>query len=244
MPYLNDEGQSRGFVRYRQWGDSYFEVLLYFITNPTEIFAVLFGHPKKIDFFVCLFFSGGIALLLKPNYLIMIIPLVVQKMLAKYSLLWSIYLQYNVEFAPIVVVAVCICILKIKKEKLMDIIICGIFLSTITTLIYTIEYGSYRQNKQRTQIFRAQHYKQPKFDVTEAYSYLKQIPDTASVCASGKFVPHLCLRKEIYTFPNKKEFDTEWMLLYEEKKHIDFLLNNYMVVSTKDNLWLLRKKKK
>jgi len=171
----------------------------------------------------------------------MIIPLVAQKMLSYNSNFWMVYFQYNVEFTPIVVVAGYILTSKIKKDKIANVVAFSLFLMTTATLIYTIDYGQFWHNKQRAQIFRVKHYTQKKFDVTVAYSFMEQIPDTASVCASGIFVPHLCLRKEIYTFPYKKEFDAEWMLLYEEKRHIDFLLNDYTIVNNKDKLWLLRK---
>lgn len=242
MQYFANAESQRGFVRYNQWGNSYSEIILYFLRNPLEIISVLFGNPKKVEFFICLLFSGGIALLLKPNYLIMTIPLIAQKMLANYYVLWTLYLHYNVEFAPIVVVASFILLATIKNRFIAQTLAFGVFVFALGTLIYTTRYGKTWHNYAKCVVFDASHYKQPKCDVHEVYSYMKQIPDDASVCASDIFVPHLCLRKDIYTYHDKKIYDTEYMLLLEPEEEIKTLTPTYTVVKQSNNIWLLKRK--
>ena len=242
MQYFANAESQRGFVRYNQWGNSYSEIILYFLRNPLEIISVLFGNPKKVEFFICLLFSGGIALLLKPNYLIMTIPLIAQKMLANYYVFWTPYLHYNVEFAPIVVVASFILLATIKNRFIAQTLAFGVFVFALGTLIYTTRYGKTWHSYAKCVVFDASHYKQPKCDVHEVYSYMKQIPDDASVCASDIFVPHLCLRKDIYTYHDKKIYDTEYMLLLEPEEEIKTLTPTYTVVKQSNNIWLLKRK--
>ena len=242
MQYFANAENPRGFVRYSQWGNSYSDIVMFFLKNPLEIILVLFGNPKKLEFFVCLLFSGGIALLLKPNYLIMTIPLIAQKMLANYYVFWTPYLHYNVEFAPIVVVASFILITSIKKSFVSQILAGLLLVSTLGTLIYMNRYSKTWHNYAKCVIFDASHYEQSKCDVHDVYSYMKLIPDEASVCASDIFVPHLCLRKDIYTYHDKKIYDTEYMLLLEPEEEIKTLTPTYTVVKQSNNIWLLKRK--
>ena len=242
MAYLTHDDISRGFVRYRQWGNGFGDIVVYFLSHPSEIITVLFGHYKKIDFFVCLLFSSGIALLLKPNYLIMVIPLIAQKMLADYVMLWTPYLHYNVEFAPIVVVAGFTLIASVKKPLVAQTLAGLIFVSTLGTLIYTNRYSRIWHNYSKCKILDRSHYEQKKFSVSDVYSYMEMIPDDASVCASDIFVPHLCLRKDIYTYRYKNIYDTDYMLLFEPKEEIETLLSDYIVERQSDTIWLLKRK--
>ncbi len=242
MPSLNDNGNMRGFVRFKQWGNNFSEIIMYFITNPIDIISVLFDNKQKIEFWICLFLSGGFFMLLKPNYLFMTIPIIASKMLANYPALWGIFLHYNVELAPIVLTACFISIQKISSHYLLH-ISTVILLLSIGTLIYTIHFSSNWHNKNRSQIFNKRHYERPNLNIKDAYSYMQQIPDNESVCASDIFVPHLCLRENIYTYHDKKVYDTDWMLLFEPEIEITTLLGNYNIKEQSGNLWLLQKKK-
>ena len=242
MPYLTGDDHARGFIRYAQWGDSYGAIIVHFLQNPLDLVDVLWGKSRKIEFFICLSFSGGITLLLKPNYLVMTIPLIAQKMLSRYYILWSVYLHYNVEFAPIVVVACFVLLTSIKKTNIAQILALSMLVSTLGTLFYTIECDNSWYNSPKCKIFNKEHYRQSRFDVDEVYSYMKMIPTDASVCASSAFVPHLCLRKDIYTYHYKKIYDTDYMLIYASKDDIGNLLLNYTVEKENGTIWLLRKK--
>ena len=103
-------------------------------------------------------------------------------------------------------------------------------------------YSKTWHNYAKCVIFDASHYEQSKCDVHDVYSYMKLIPDEASVCASDIFVPHLCLRKDIYTYHDKKIYDTEYMLLLEPEEEIKTLTPTYTVVKQSNNIWLLKRK--
>ncbi|MCQ2958683.1 MAG: DUF2079 domain-containing protein [Bacteroidales bacterium] len=242
MPALNDSENMRGFVRFKRWGNSFSEIIVSFLMHPQNIYTVLFNGQQKQEFWMCFLFSGGIFLFLKPNYLFMLIPVIAAKMLTDYSAMWGIFLHYNVEFAPIVIIAGFVVISKIKNEQYLLGIGLLEVVCTIFTLIYTTRFSHNWHNRKNTQIFSVKHYEQPRFDVNEAYLYMKKIPEDASVCASDIFVPHLCLRKNIYTYHDKKVYDTEWMLLLEPQKEVDLLLDKYNVENQSDELWLLKKK--
>ena len=87
MPRLG--GTGGGFTRYAYLGSNYGEVARRLVTHPLETLRILFTNTStlpqfdgvKAEFYCCVLASGLILALLKPNYLLMLVPLVGQKML-------------------------------------------------------------------------------------------------------------------------------------------------------------------
>ena len=121
MPRLG--GSGGGFARYAHLGDNYVDIARRIATHPWETLQLMFtntyGTPEfdgvKVEFYLCALTTGLVLTLLKPNYLIMIIPLVVQKMLAVDPRFWGISFQYSVEFMPVIVIASFLVLIKLKK---------------------------------------------------------------------------------------------------------------------------------
>ena len=120
MPKIGGEGISR----YHHLGDNYAEIALQLITHPGETLRILFTNttahpnvnPRKAEFYCCALATGMLLTLLKPNYLFMLIPLVVQKMFSIDPMLWGISVHYNVEFMPLLIISAYLVIIKLKKS--------------------------------------------------------------------------------------------------------------------------------
>ena len=96
MPRLG--GSGGGFIRYAYLGDNYTEIAKNLLNDPLEAIRLLFVNNSglsrfdgvKAEFYYCTLASGMLLTILKPNYLIMLIPLVAQKMLANDGNFWGV----------------------------------------------------------------------------------------------------------------------------------------------------------
>ena len=121
MPKIGGEGISR----YHHLGNNYAEIALQLITHPGEAIRLLFANTSgfehydgvKEEFFICALATGLLFTILKPNYFLMLIPLIGQKMLSSYHLFWGVSLQYSVEFMPVLVISSFLVIIKLKLKK-------------------------------------------------------------------------------------------------------------------------------
>ena len=206
MPRLG--GSGGGFARYAYLGSDYAEIAKNLVSHPAHTLQILFtntsGKPRydgiKMEFYLCALATGMIFTLLKPNYFLMFIPLIAQKMLASDTRFWGVSFQYSVEFMPVIVISSFLLIVKLKKHLPQLILACALLLSTILTTFYTVGVPKSFILVDQLCVYQGRHYEQSKFDVDFARQLIKQIPDDASVCASMNFVSHLCKRREIYDF--------------------------------------------
>lgn len=253
MPKIGGEGISR----YHHLGNNYAEIALQLITHPGETLCLLFANTSglercdgvKEEFFVCALATGLLFTILKPNYFLMLIPLIGQKMLSSYHLFWGVSLQYSVEFMPVLVISSFLVIIKLKNKVLRMVLAVALLVSTILTTFYTIGVPRSYVVLDQTCIYQARHYEQKKFDATYARQLIKQIPDDASVSAASMFVPHLALREQIYDLGNRPNPHADYVLItqpyfdvtvYWKKAFPD--RDAYETVATDGTIYLLRRK--
>ena len=122
MPKLG--GNGGGFSRYAHLGDNYVEIAGRLIKHPLETLQMLFSNTSgfseydgiKEEFYYCALATGLLFTILKPNYLLMLVPLIAQKMLASDSMFWGISFQYSIEFMPVIVISSFLVLIKLKKQ--------------------------------------------------------------------------------------------------------------------------------
>jgi len=249
---------ARGIMRYEYLGSNYFEIAKTLITKPIETLRILFINTSsfphydgiKAEFYICVLLTGMALTILKPNYLFMLIPLIAQKMLSTDRLFWGISLQYTIEFMPVLVISSFLVIIKLKKVIWQEILAAVLLISTVLTTFYTIGIPKSYVKLDQICIYQKRHYEQKEFDVRYVRDLIKQIPKGASVCASTMFVPHLCMRPEIYDYQSvASQIDAEFVLVTEP--HFNMPLDNkapiherddYQIVSTNGEVFLLKKK--
>ena len=254
MPRLG--GNGGGFARYAHLGDNYVDIARKLVTHPWETLQMLItntsGKPDfdgiKEEFYICAFATGLVLTFLKPNYLLMLVPLIAQKMLAVDLMFWGISLQYSVEFMPVIVIASFLVIIKLKKQVCRMVLASCLLLSTVLTTFYTIGIPKSQIWLDQLCVYQGRHYEQKAFDVHYAYEVIDMIPDDASVCAITPFVPHLAMRDEIRNFANTKDIKTDYVLMTEpyfeyEREGVLVLKNRdeYETVATDGTIYLLRR---
>jgi uncharacterized membrane protein len=164
---------------------------------------------SELHFVVLL--SGGIFLFLKPQYLIMLIPVYAQKLFNDDHGKWGINYQYSIEFAPIITLAAFTWIIDYKNKKKQSLIAYLVIAVTIITTVSVLDKRiSTWYNSINHQFYKKDHYVRD-FDVCCMHKILKKIPDDAVVSAQTMLVPHIAFRDRIYQFPDIS--DAEYIVL-------------------------------
>ena len=248
---------ARGIMRYEYLGDNYAEIAKNLILNPGETLRILFNNTSTLtrfdgvkgEFYLCALTSGMLLTLLKPNYLLMLIPLIAQKMLATDGMFWGVSFQYSIEFVPILVISSFLVIIRLRKVLWQRVLASALLLSVLLTLFYTIGVPRSFVLVDQLCVYQGRHYEQKKFDADYARELIGQIPDDAYVCASSMFVPHLALRDHVEDFASCKNTDAEYVLItakdFEHKVWGKLWFGNqedFDTIATDGTLYLLRRK--
>jgi uncharacterized membrane protein len=217
MPSLANEGEAYVQIRnnYSAVGSSLSEIISSILTKPIYIFKLLFfnhtgnyfGDNYKTETYVFVLLSGGILFFIRPQFLIMLIPIFAQKMFHNDFLKWGIGAHYSIEFAPICSIGAFYVISKIENIKWKNYLAFGITFLSLAVSVRSFDRTFTYFDRALQRIYQPGHYKR-NYDVAEAHSGLKLIPDDAKVSAQSAFVPHLAFRDYIYQFPviNDAEF--------------------------------------
>ena len=255
MPRLG--GTGGGFARYAYLGDNYAEIAGGLLSHPIEAIKLMFANTRglprydgiKEEFYLCALTSGLLLTILKPNYLLMLVPLLAQKMLASDPNFWGVSFQYSVEFVPVLVVSSFLVLLNLKNSRWRMALVLALLLSTVLTTFYTIGVPKSTIMVDQLCVYQSRHYQQKDFDRHYACELMAMIPDDAYVCAAPMFVPHLAFRRQIEDFSSTKNTQAEYVLITDHyfnfKKYNVMLFGNrdeYETVATDGNLYLLHRK--
>jgi uncharacterized membrane protein len=211
MPAISNSAHYNHFD-YSMLGQDIKEALLTLILHPLHSLKLLFINTTikpaydyvKLEFIVLMLISGFAILIKKPNYLIMTIPLFLQKFYNDNPNKWGIVGQYSIEFAPILAIGIFSYIGTLSSTKLsLRLSQLLVLLGAITTL-RTMDYTLTWTQKDKLRFYQPQHYKKD-YEVLKAHELLKTIPDAAIVSAQSPFLPHLALRDKVYQFPMIKD---------------------------------------
>ena len=209
IPSLSGSDNDYIHFRYNVLGSSMKEALFFFFQHPVQSFTILFenhtGNPafygikSELHFLVLL--SGGIALFYKPQFLLMLIPIYFQKMFHNDPGKWGIFLQYSVEFAPILTIAVFYSITKAANKALKNYLMYATVACSLLGAIYLLDHKrEFNYPPEQARFYQKQHY-QTNYNIDSIYSAMKLIPPDAKVSAHSMLVPHLAIRDVIYYFP-------------------------------------------
>ncbi len=228
MPHLANSNRVP-FEQYSFWGNSFSEILNSFFSSDKNIIIGLFtnhthhlhGDYVKLEFLFFLFISGVYMLVKKPYYLIMIIPLLAQKLLHNNYLIWGIDSHYSIGFVPILTIGIFTIIANMKQKKWRTFFSYLVLISSIVVTVRLMDNTILFTSKSKIRFYQKEHYKR-NYDVKKVYQALKLIPDHSAVSAQSPFVPHLAFRNSIYQFPILKDA-------------------NYVVYSTNEEFYPLSK---
>ncbi len=209
MPQLNTTHRLFAqLIRYQHLGNSTGAIAWNLITHPQLLWQHLFfnttGNPDynyiKAELYGVLLLSGGISIFFRPWYLLMLVPIMAQKLLTHDFVLWGIGYQYSIEFAPVLALATFDTAnrLNIKAQKRY----LGLFLilTLAATAVTLVKRKSKWFIKPLVQFQRPMHYRSL-FDREKLHAALQTIPDQVPVSASSCLTPRLVEREKLYHFP-------------------------------------------
>ncbi len=205
-------------------GKDFGEVLKNIFLHPLDaLFLLVENHLGQIEYdgikketYIALLFAGGIALVFTPEYLIMLLPILGQKMFNDDPSRWGINYHYSIEFAPLIVIAFYTVLLKLPHYKHLfrfvqpnslphqRIHVVGAFVGVSLCIGSTIHFMDNRVStwykRENVKFYSAEHWQQ-NFDASETHALLASIPEDARVSAQSALAPHLAFRDYIYHFP-------------------------------------------
>ncbi len=209
MPYYQHSSTNLQFDKYADFGKTPFDMIKKLCLNPLNFLQLFFGntiHSEydgiKLETILMLLFSGGLVILIRPIYTIMLLPILAQKFMSNEYVMWGINNQYSIEFVPILSLALIDLIKFSKKYKL---IIAVIMMAV--TIVATISTINHRKSKwysnTNTNFLHKKHY-QSNLNGSKIYKALDVINESDVVSTVSILAPHLAFRDRIYHFPNVK----------------------------------------
>ncbi len=210
MPTMVKPGASASHFQYSILGNNLAELFETLIYKTKYITRALFCNVTtdrsvdgvKEETYACLLLSGGLFLLIRFEYAIMLLSIILQKVLSDDVGRWGITSQYSIEFAPIVVIALYASFNYFKNIKL-KITIALIFcvLSFTTTLCVMFYRKSPWYSEIQCNIFKKSHYTSEynKLDIDKISAL---IPKNAKLSTNNHLGSHLAFRTHIYLFPD------------------------------------------
>jgi len=227
MPALAPDGAYPHFD-YTVLGGTIDQALKHLVQHPIDSFHLFVSNFRdplagdtKLDLLLYLFFSGMALLVLRPAYLLMLVPIFFQKFFHDDINIWGAGFHYCIEFTPILAIGIFEVIDKLKKEPFKR--VAGeilIVLVMVTTTKRLSDQYLYAPNN-NLNFLSKDHYKK-EYNVKPVYAAFKLIPKDAVVSCQSNLVPHLANRDFCYMYPMMK--DAEYVIL--AKKDIPYPLSD------------------
>ncbi|TDN36577.1 DUF2079 domain-containing protein [Hymenobacter sp. UV11] len=199
-------------VRYAWLGSSLPAVLAHVLAHPARLWAVMFQNTLpdasydyiKLETWGAILVSGGWALWRRPWYVLMLLPILAQKLLASDYGLWGINGQYSIEFAPVLTLAVVDTLRGGRaagasfQRKAWAAALASAAVFTVVTL-YTRRSQWYDRDTGNFLI--GSHYRSPYPHRAGLYAALARVPAGVALSTSSNLVPHLLDRRDLFLFP-------------------------------------------
>ncbi len=126
IPAVESDEKQFTLFNYAALGAGPGEALSFVLHNPIETVKMFYmNHLEKpeydgikTEFYLVYLISGGMVLLLRPQYLIWFIPIVAQKVLNDAPIRWGILTYYSIEVVTLLPLSVFLAIASLKSRKL------------------------------------------------------------------------------------------------------------------------------
>jgi hypothetical protein len=223
IPYFEDPARPHWAFYYKTFGETPGEVFIYFITHPFETISKMFynhnDHPfgdwVKVEFYIYFILAGGWLLFRRPVLLLLILPVLAQKMLMDSAWRWSISGYAAIEITSVITAAIFLVIWKLKHDRSRQFIAIAV---TVISMIATVHAFGNRHTQwhdSRKENILSKRMFSSHVDLAPVYEGLGLIPDDAAVSASNKITPHLAYRSKIYVFPEIR--DADYLVLFDDE---------------------------
>jgi len=211
MPALQGEANNLQLTRYTHLGNSFSTIITNIFTQPVSTFRMFFSNtlygPEydgiKAELYIMVLASGGIFLLARPVYLLMLLPIFAQKMLSNDFGFWGINGQYSIELIPVISLAFIAFLSKAKKGMLPLVVI--VLCSTIFFTFNALDHRTSKwYNPANNRFYGEDHFKAG-LNITGTNRALKSIPENIPVSSCSRLAPHIANRDRLYHFPVTKD---------------------------------------
>ncbi len=245
MPWFQQGEGTRQIALYANLGGNIPEIIRNLLLHPQIIFDSLFKNTLpdptydgiKAEFHWMVLISGGIVLLVRPAWLLMLVPVYAQKFLTNNFALWGINAHYSIEFAPVMAFALYDMLDRIRKPWISYSLAGLLILSSLTFSVLKLEnrkalwYG-----RDNARFYHPSHYKTD-LHIKEVNAILSDIPSDKALSVCGELAPHLAFRPKIYHFPIIR--DADMIVLFSDRNYYplfkptrDSLVNQLLVQGT------------
>jgi uncharacterized membrane protein len=247
IPYFEDPGRTYWGFSYSALGENIPQAIKFIFTNPLESIKLLFvnhsGDPLydgiKMEFWYVFLISGGVFIILKPHFALLLIPVIAQKLFNDHYIRWGILIFYSIEVVSVLTIAAIIPIYKRFSIKWAKVLVLALCVATATITVKKMDNRVAKWYfKEKECIYCKDFYRSP-YTIRDLKEPLSLIPSNARVSASESLVPHLAQREYITIFPyvhqsdyiilltdaatyplSKVEFDIEKTKLYESDEWV------------------------
>jgi uncharacterized membrane protein len=218
---IETNGRVYSLFEYRVLGQTPVAAIKYIIHDPVRVFQLLFiNHSDngyydniKADFYVCYLVSGMGVLLLRPRYLIPLLPLFAKKMWNDHPVRWGMESYYAVEFAtllPLLLFMIIVSFRKTTVSRVVAITVCA--LAIVCTFVrFNIQPVSLVADDGLKSFPFSSKFYGCSFDRKAVEKAIAMIPDNVSVTASPMLTAHLAFRDQSYLFPRRN--DESWAII-------------------------------
>lgn len=218
IPFFQEPGAGYLYDSlYRSVGSTPQQIIANMIEKPGYIFSLLFESYKEESYFhgikselhFSVLISGGIFLLYRPQFLIMLIPVYFQKLFNTDPPRWGINYHYSIEFVPVLAIVSGVVISGMKNVKIRTYLP---FAMAAITAWYTHskieDRVSFWYESVPVKFYSPWHYKAD-VDVNKLKQAIKELPisENDAVSAQSALVPRLANRDRIYLYPNAAKAD-------------------------------------
>lgn len=227
MPALSHGEALNQIGRFGHLGSSVGEIIQTLVLHPWDTLKMFFESTNtdpisvgiKEELHTVVLLSGGIALVLRPAYLIMLIPIYAQKLLSDNMAMWGINGQYSIEFTPIIALAFIDLLTKVDRNNIkLTVLLLSCFLALQVNYNTLQERRSFWYDPVVHDLTAESHYDSGGLDVRFLHERLKEIPDKIPLSVSACFAPHLANREKLYHFP--VIHDAEMIVLLKDKRSL------------------------
>lgn len=261
IPSFSNAGRGYLHFNFIALGTNFKEALQTVLTNPLYAFKLLYinhlGQPEyegiKAELHKMVFLSGGILLLLRPAYFMILLPVYAQKLYNDDFSKWGINGHYSIEFVPILIIGAFDVIQRyLKKENIRHLAGVIVVLSTMKMTTSTFENRVSKWHYAPNVTFYKESHYTADFNIPEMYRILKMVPENAPLSASEILVAHVANRDTIYQFPDIK--NAKYVLVVQHSRNYPLageqLVNecnklkadpNWKLILDTNNTYLFRK---
>lgn len=221
LPAFQPEGVTYKHFRYSALGTGFGDAIKTVLTKPLFVLETMwYNHGADADWvpdlkqelYKMMLLSGGWALFLRPQYFIMAVPIVAQKVFSDKTGAWGINNHYCIELVPLLSMAAFGVVLKMPKPRWQLLLGLGITGLTFATTFHSFEnrHDSYYRRVNQDPFYHL-HWEENRFNLATIHRALALIPEQAPVSATNSILSHLSMRDKAYIFP--KVADAEYAVV-------------------------------